>query len=110
MDGRIGVAGLEPARGVRLDRRDVGRAHASGRARTDGQGERGVGTVRAEEGGDWPMVEDRDGRVALDFGVSGVPESFLIDPDGRVTTKIVGGIRYEELERLLETAEAGTGG
>ena len=69
-----------------------------------------VRRFRTEEGGDWPMVEDPEGRVAVDFGVSGVPESFLIDPDGRVAAKIVGGIRFDELERLLEDAEAGAGG
>ena len=67
-----------------------------------------VRSFRAQEGGDWPMVLDPSGRVALDFGVSGVPESFLVDPDGRVHTKIVGGVRYDELERLLDEATTGT--
>lgn len=28
------------------------------------------------------VAQDRSGRVAIDFGVTGVPESFLIDPGG----------------------------
>ena len=33
---------------------------------------------------------DHDGRVAIDWGVYGAPESFLIDPDGKVVDKEVG--------------------
>jgi cytochrome c biogenesis protein CcmG/thiol:disulfide interchange protein DsbE len=60
-----------------------------------------VRDFRDEEGGDWPMLVDADGRVALDFGVSGVPESFLIDPNGVVVTKIVGGVDLDPLEALV---------
>lgn len=35
---------------------------------------------------------DRDGRVAIDWGVYGAPESFLIDPRGQVVYKQVGAI------------------
>jgi cytochrome c biogenesis protein CcmG/thiol:disulfide interchange protein DsbE len=35
---------------------------------------------------------DHDGRVAIDFGVYGAPESFLISPDGRVVEKEVGAM------------------
>lgn len=33
---------------------------------------------------------DREGRVAIDFGVYGVPESYLIDREGRIRYKQVG--------------------
>ena len=64
-----------------------------------------VRDYRAEHGGDWPMLTDSDGRIALDFGVRGIPESFLVSPDGYVVAKITGGVRAADLERLL--AEAG---
>src|SRR5438309_5473262 len=32
-----------------------------------------------EMGGEWPVVSDPGGRIALDFGVRGPPESFLVD-------------------------------
>lgn len=64
-----------------------------------------VTDFRAEKGGDWPMVVDPDGKISLDFGVSGVPESFLIDPNGIVVSKIVGGIQRPELEKLLQEAK-----
>ena len=64
-----------------------------------------VRRFRAEEGGDWPMVLDPSGRVALDYGVRGVPESYLISPDGFVAAKITGGVRAEDLEKLLAQAK-----
>ncbi|MGQ0744392.1 MAG: TlpA family protein disulfide reductase [Acidimicrobiales bacterium] len=63
-----------------------------------------VREYRAKEGGDWPMVSDPKGRVALDFGVARVPESFLIDPSGVVVAKILGGVRDIDLDRLLAEA------
>ncbi len=60
-----------------------------------------------EEGGDWPVVTDPDGRIALDYGVAGIPESYLVDPNGFVVSKIVGGITSEGLEQLLARARAG---
>jgi len=32
----------------------------------------------------YPQLRDGDGRAASDFGTTGVPENFLIDPQGRV--------------------------
>ena len=59
-----------------------------------------------ENGGDWPIVLDGDGRIATDWGVARVPESYLVAPDGEVRAKIVGGIEYERLEALLAEAKA----
>lgn len=67
-----------------------------------------VKEFRAKEGGDWPMLDDPRGRVALDFGVAGVPESYLLDPEGTIVAKVLGGIRAVDFDRLL--AEARTGG
>jgi cytochrome c biogenesis protein CcmG/thiol:disulfide interchange protein DsbE len=63
-----------------------------------------VKDYRAEHGGGWPMLADPDGRVALDFGVAGIPESFLVSPDGVIVSKILGGVRAADLERLLAEA------
>lgn len=59
-----------------------------------------------ENGGDWPVVDDEDGRIATDWGVTGVPESYLVAPDGQVRAKIVGGISVDKLEELLAEAKA----
>ena len=60
-----------------------------------------------ERGGDWPVVSDDDGRIATDWGVTGVPESYLIAPDGTVRAKIVGGVDADKLEQLLTQAKGG---
>ena len=60
----------------------------------------------AEHGGEWPVFDDRNAKV--DWGVRGVPESFLVSPDGFVLSRIVGGVQIEELEDLLRRAKAGT--
>jgi cytochrome c biogenesis protein CcmG/thiol:disulfide interchange protein DsbE len=39
---------------------------------------------------------DRDGRVAIDWGVYGAPESFLVDPDGVVVEKQVGAMTADD--------------
>jgi cytochrome c biogenesis protein CcmG/thiol:disulfide interchange protein DsbE len=59
----------------------------------------------AEYGGDWPVVLDPDGRTALEYGVTGVPESYLVAPDGTVLLKIEGGVTAEALDDLLEQAQ-----
>lgn len=59
----------------------------------------------AEYGGEWPVVLDPDGRTALEYGVTGVPESYLVAPDGTVLLKIEGGVTAEALDDLLEQAQ-----
>ena len=64
----------------------------------------------AELGGDWPQLADPGERTALAYGVSGVPETFVIGPDGRVVYKRVGGVVYgdltDQIERLLPGHQA----
>lgn len=42
-------------------------------------------------------VTDKDGRIGIDFGVYGVPESFLIDKNGIIRYKQIGPITNEAL-------------
>jgi cytochrome c biogenesis protein CcmG/thiol:disulfide interchange protein DsbE len=49
----------------------------------------------------WPVITDPDGQVALDFGVRGPPESFLIGPDGTVLFKLVGQVDANGLNDLI---------
>jgi cytochrome c biogenesis protein CcmG/thiol:disulfide interchange protein DsbE len=59
----------------------------------------------AREGGEWPVVDDAGGRIALDYGVFGPPESYLVSPDGRVLSKIYGEVTADGLDALLAAAE-----
>lgn len=47
---------------------------------------------------------DRDGRAAIEWGVYGVPETFLVGPDGRILDKHVGPLDEAAAVRLLEAA------
>lgn len=44
---------------------------------------------------------DRDGRVAIDWGVTGVPETFVIDASGRVAYKQVGPVTQQGLDETI---------
>lgn len=44
---------------------------------------------------------DRDGRVAIDWGVTGVPETFVIAADGHVAYKQVGPVTQEALDETI---------
>lgn len=59
-----------------------------------------------KRGGDWPVLADDSGKVSLDFGVRGPPESFLISPEGIVLSRIIGEVESGPLEDLLAEAEA----
>ena len=61
-----------------------------------------------EQGGDWPIVISNTGRIAIDFGVTAVPETYLVDPLGRVVAKFTGGVTLAGLESQLVRLGAGT--
>lgn len=46
-------------------------------------------------------VMDRDGRVGIDFGVYGVPETFVIDKSGTIRYKQIGPVTVEALEAKI---------
>ncbi len=46
-------------------------------------------------------VVDRDGRVGIDYGVYGVPETFVIDKQGVIRYKQIGPITAEVLEKKI---------
>ena len=49
---------------------------------------------------------DADGRVGIDFGVYGVPETFLIDKSGVIRYKHIGPVTPEALKsKILHLAE-----
>ena len=45
---------------------------------------------------------DANGRVSIDWGVYGVPETFLIGRDGKIAYKLVGPVTEANLERVLK--------
>ena len=59
---------------------------------------------RDELGGDWPLAADPASRTAIAYGVFGVPETFVIAPDGSVAAKSTGAVTYEWLTDEIENA------
>lgn len=53
----------------------------------------------------FPNGVDRTGRVSIDFGVYGVPETFVVDRGGRIVGKYSGAVPEawlrQQIERLL---------
>jgi cytochrome c biogenesis protein CcmG/thiol:disulfide interchange protein DsbE len=47
----------------------------------------------------WPVVDD--GQAVVDYGVSGIPESYLVDPAGTVVAKYVGGVVASQLDAFI---------
>jgi cytochrome c biogenesis protein CcmG/thiol:disulfide interchange protein DsbE len=62
---------------------------------------------RRQVGGSWPLVDDPGGRTAIDFGVFGVPETFVVDQAGIIRAKLVGAVRTGTLDDVLNRLSQG---
>jgi thiol-disulfide isomerase/thioredoxin len=53
----------------------------------------------------FPVLFDPESRVSADYGVKGLPTSFLIDREGNLLYRAIGGREFDhpEIERLLRT-------
>jgi cytochrome c biogenesis protein CcmG/thiol:disulfide interchange protein DsbE len=63
--------------------------------------------LQAKDGARWPIVDDSGAKVR--WGVAGIPESYLVDPNGIVLSRIVSGVNADALEALLARAKAAEG-
>lgn len=54
----------------------------------------------------WLVVADRDGRSAIDWGIYGAPETFLVDANGIIRWKHVGPMSEDTVARGLLPALA----
>jgi cytochrome c biogenesis protein CcmG/thiol:disulfide interchange protein DsbE len=66
----------------------------------------------AEEGGDWPVLPADTGRIALEYGVTGVPETYVVHPSGMVVGRVEGATAAS-LNAIIDAQgglEAATGG
>ncbi len=50
----------------------------------------------------YPNLLDAEGRTAVAFGVTGVPEKFFLDRDGVVLRKVIGAVSKEQLRAILD--------
>ncbi|PCI07213.1 MAG: DsbE family thiol:disulfide interchange protein [Gammaproteobacteria bacterium] len=55
------------------------------------------------------IAVDRNGRIAIDWGVYGAPETFLIDKKGIIRHKVIGPLsdrqKFDELMSVMKTLE-----
>ena len=61
----------------------------------------------AEFGVTYPNGMDPGGRIAIDYGVWGLPETFFIDGQGRITYKHVGTLGWNTIAAKLDEALRG---
>ena len=50
---------------------------------------------------------DESGKIAIDYGVWGIPETFFSDPQGRITYKHAGELKAPMIQAKLDEALAG---
>jgi cytochrome c biogenesis protein CcmG/thiol:disulfide interchange protein DsbE len=56
----------------------------------------------AQQGDPYARVgQDRDGRAGIDFGVYGVPETYVVDREGRVRFRQVGPLTPEDYQQKI---------
>jgi cytochrome c biogenesis protein CcmG/thiol:disulfide interchange protein DsbE len=60
----------------------------------------------ASTGSEWPAVADPNGQIAVDYGVRGPPETFVVAPDGLVVARLVGAVKSTDLDQVLTRARA----
>lgn len=49
----------------------------------------------------YPIALDISGKAGIDYGVTGVPETFIIDSTGKIANKVNGPVTKVELEKLI---------
>jgi len=69
-----------------------------------------IRTFLRQEGASYPSLLDEGGKIAIAYGVYGVPETFIIDPAGKITAKHVGPMSPSMLRAYLERASASSSG
>jgi cytochrome c biogenesis protein CcmG/thiol:disulfide interchange protein DsbE len=63
----------------------------------------------AQMGGQsYPSVQDPKARVAIDYGLYGVPETFIISADGRIAHKITGPASAAIVTQVVDSLLAST--
>jgi cytochrome c biogenesis protein CcmG/thiol:disulfide interchange protein DsbE len=54
-----------------------------------------------DNGGNWPVLQDPQGAIYVSFGVSKVPETWIIDPNGYVRYRSIATVTADGLATVL---------
>ena len=57
-----------------------------------------------------PLVEDLDGAISRIYSIAKVPDTLVLDPEGRVSYVSVGGLSWEELQSAIDRAASQAAG
>ncbi len=57
-----------------------------------------------QHGGEWPVLVSGTDGVAVGWGVTALPETFLVSPQGIVVHKFTGGVTQADVESILSQA------
>jgi cytochrome c biogenesis protein CcmG, thiol:disulfide interchange protein DsbE len=57
----------------------------------------------------FPVVTDRAGKISLDYGVTGTPETFFIDPQGTVRHRVAGSVDGDSILRFIDWLDKNPG-
>ena len=49
----------------------------------------------------YPVAEDSDSHAALAFGLRGIPETYIVDPSGRIVERIIGPVEAAKLANQI---------
>jgi cytochrome c biogenesis protein CcmG, thiol:disulfide interchange protein DsbE len=63
----------------------------------------GLRWIAGMGGQSYPSVTDEGSRAAIDFGLYGVPETFIIDPSGRIAYKHIGPVTPAVLRTWIDS-------
>jgi cytochrome c biogenesis protein CcmG, thiol:disulfide interchange protein DsbE len=58
--------------------------------------------IRRLGGASYPSAEDDGSRTAIDYGLAGVPETFVIDRDGTIVRKHLGPLTARQIAAYLD--------
>lgn len=62
-----------------------------------------------DNGGDWAVLAEDTGRHAISYGVAAVPETYLVSPNGVVTSKFIGGVTKLDIESEIDRLSGAAG-
>jgi cytochrome c biogenesis protein CcmG/thiol:disulfide interchange protein DsbE len=55
----------------------------------------------SEHGLAFPVGLDKNGSIAIDYGVTGLPEKFFINRDGEIVKKLTGPVSEQQMEEAI---------
>lgn len=73
-----------------------------------GDSDEAVRAFFADRGGTWPVLGDEHSSVIIDLGATGVPETYIVAPNGIIVERILGGVTHELLDSIIDRYRQGS--